>query len=98
VKITFDPAKRAKTFEERGLDFADAPLVFAGKTINVEDWRQDYGETGIQTIGFLAGRMTMIVWTQDGAARRVISIRYCHAKEVRKIRRRFPLAFDDETG
>jgi uncharacterized protein len=31
MKITFDPAKRAITLSDRGLDFADAAEVFAGK-------------------------------------------------------------------
>jgi uncharacterized DUF497 family protein len=68
VTITCDPAKRAKTPEDRGLDFTDAAPVFAGETLNAEDRRRDYGETRIQTIGFLVGRMVMIVWTPRGAS------------------------------
>ena len=49
------------------------------------------------TAGFLAGRVVLIAWTQRGTSRRVISMRYCHAKEVRKFRRLFPEAFGDET-
>jgi uncharacterized DUF497 family protein len=30
MRITYDPAKRQKTLDERGLDFEDAPAVFAG--------------------------------------------------------------------
>jgi uncharacterized protein len=86
VEITFDPAKRAKTIDDRGLDFAEAPFVFAGETLNVEDRRQDYGETRIRTIGVLRGRMVMIVWTPRGDARHIISMRYCHAKEERRWR------------
>jgi hypothetical protein len=37
VRITFAPAKRAKTLADRGLDFADAALVFAGVTLEIED-------------------------------------------------------------
>jgi len=44
MKITYDPAKRQKTLEERGLDFEDAPLVFAGKHFTCEDDRKDYGK------------------------------------------------------
>jgi len=40
MRITFDPAKRDKTLAERGLDFADAALVFAGITLEVEDTRK----------------------------------------------------------
>jgi uncharacterized DUF497 family protein len=52
VKITFDPAKRQAALRERGLNFADALIVFAGPTITVRDTRRDYGETRFQTVGF----------------------------------------------
>jgi uncharacterized protein len=89
VKITFDPAKRAKTFAGRGLDFVDAALVFEGETLNAEDRRQDYGETRMQTVGFLDGRMVMIVWTPRHGARHIISMRKCNAKEQARHRQRF---------
>ena len=44
MDISFDPAKPDKTLTERGLDFADAGLVFAGVTATVQDMRRDYGE------------------------------------------------------
>jgi uncharacterized protein len=44
MAITFDPAKRDKTLEERGLDFADAAQVFAGDVLTEIDERFDYGE------------------------------------------------------
>ena len=61
MKITFDPVKRAATLQHRSLDFADASLVFAGPVLEIADNRQDYGEPRIQTIGYLAGRMVMVV-------------------------------------
>jgi uncharacterized protein len=66
VKITFNPAKREAALDNRGLNFADASIVFAGMTITVQDMRRDYGETRFQTVGFLADRMVMIVWTPRG--------------------------------
>jgi uncharacterized protein len=89
VKITFDPRKRAKTLRERGLDFADAAEVFAGETASEEDRRWDYGERRFRTVGLLAGRMVMIVWTPRGDGRRIISMRYCHAAEKRRWRAAF---------
>jgi uncharacterized DUF497 family protein len=41
MRITFDETKRQKTLSERGLDFVDAILVFAGVTLEVEDQRRD---------------------------------------------------------
>jgi uncharacterized DUF497 family protein len=86
VRITFDRAKRDQTLRDRGLDFGDARHVFAGVTLNVEDRRNYYGEVRIQTIGYLVGRMVMIVWTPRGRARRVISMRKCNAKEQNRYR------------
>jgi uncharacterized DUF497 family protein len=44
--------------DERGLDFEDAPVVFSGLTFEVEDIRQDYGETRMICFGYLA-----VVWS-----------------------------------
>lgn len=88
VEITCDPAKRARTLEERGLDFFDAAIVFAGPTVTVEDDRLDYGEKRYQTYGLLAGRIVMVVWTPRGEAHHVISMRHCHEREARQVRER----------
>jgi uncharacterized DUF497 family protein len=69
VTVTFDPSKRAATLTERGLDFEDAALVFAGTTFEVEDDRQDYGEKRIVCFGVLRGRMVAIGYMPRGAYR-----------------------------
>jgi uncharacterized DUF497 family protein len=90
MRITFDRAKREQTLREREIDFRDARRVFAGRTLDVEDRRHDYGETRMQTIGYLAGRMMMVVWTPRGkATRRIISMRKCNAKEQRRYLQQF---------
>ncbi len=90
MTITFDQRKRDRTLEERGLDFAvDAAKVFAGRHADFEA-TGDYGERRTISAGWCDGRMVMMVWTQRGAARHIISMRYCHAKETRKILRAFP--------
>lgn len=33
MEIEFDPLKRQRTLDERGLDFADAPQIFEGRTL-----------------------------------------------------------------
>ena len=88
VKITYDPAKREATLRERGLDFADVQHVFAGKTYTKEDLRLDYGETRFQTVGFLGGRMVMVVWTPRHGGRHVISMRKCNDREQEAHRQR----------
>lgn len=86
MKISCDPGKRDVTLRERGLDFFDAAHVFGGPTLTLEDDRFDYGETRYQSYGLLGDRVVMVVWTPRGDARHVISMRYCHDKEARKVR------------
>lgn len=86
MQITYDPEKRALTLKHRGLDFAHAGLIFAGRTMTVEDDRQDYGEVRYQTIGRLKRFIVMVVWTERGEARRIISMRKCDAEERQNYR------------
>jgi uncharacterized DUF497 family protein len=80
-KITFDPAKRERTLRERGLDFAEAALVFDGSTIDDPDERRDYGELRMITVGHLRGRMVVVGWTPRGEARHVFSMRKANERE-----------------
>ena len=69
--ITYDPGKRARTLEERGLDFEDAPLVFAGPNVEFEDTRQDDGEIRMLCYGKLEGRLVVVGYTPRGADRHI---------------------------
>jgi uncharacterized DUF497 family protein len=88
MEITFDPRKRDLTLRHRGLDLARADEVFAERTATINDERFDYGETRFITAGHLDGRVVVMVWTQRGEARHIISMRHCHAKEEEIWRRR----------
>lgn len=86
MKIIFTPTKRDRTLSERGLDFADAAKVFAGRVATREDTRFAYGETRYITAGRLEGRFVVVVWTPRGDARHIISMRYGHAEEEENYR------------
>jgi uncharacterized DUF497 family protein len=81
MRISFDPAKRAETLRLRGLDFADARVVFEGPTFTFPDERYDYPEERYVTAGLLADRMVIVVWTPIDDGRRVISMRKANARE-----------------
>ena len=81
MPIEFSTAKRNATLEVRGLDMARAHEVFAGSTLTVEDDRQNYGEDRFITIGFLDGRMVILVWTPRSGTRRIISMRKANERE-----------------
>ena len=66
---------------ERGLDFARAGEIFAGRHFTAEDAREDYSEPRFITLGKLDGRMVVMVWTPRGEARRIISMRKANERE-----------------
>jgi uncharacterized DUF497 family protein len=84
MEITYDAGKRAITLERRGLDFEDAVHVFAGPAVDLEDDREDYGETRWLTFGLLNERMVVVVWTRRGEARHVISMRKANERERKR--------------
>lgn len=88
MKITFDPTKRDRTLEERGLDFAHAARMFAGDHLTAPDERRDYGEPRFVSVGRLAGRMVIVVWTPRDDARHVISMRKANEREQRRFENR----------
>lgn len=78
---SWDEAKRQLTLAKRGLDFADAVLVFDGLVYTFADERRDYGEPRFITVGWLRERFVVIAWTPREDGRRIISMRYGHADE-----------------
>ena len=85
MRISFDPAKRAKTLAERGLDFADAALIFAGVTVEIEDTRRNYGEKRIICYGLLEGHVVVVGYAPRGADRHVFSMRKANEREKARI-------------
>ena len=83
--ITSDPLKRERALAERGLDFADAEIVFEGVTLEIEDTRKEHGEQRIICFGLLAGRMVVIGYTPRGTDRHVFSMRKANEREKARI-------------
>jgi uncharacterized protein len=82
MELTWDEAKRQKTFNERGLDFADCLVVFDGPTYTFPDERKPYGEERFVVVGHLKNRMVVIVYTPRGEnVRHIISMRKANERE-----------------
>lgn len=84
MRIEYDSSKRDATLKHRGLDFEDAPKIFSGRHFQMEDDREDYGETRWIAVGRLRRAIVIVVWTPRGDARRIISMRKCNARERKK--------------
>ncbi len=85
MRITYDPAKRERTLQDRGLDFEDAREVFRGLTVEVEDLRKDYGESRIICFGILQGRLVVVGYTPRGSSRHIFSMRKANGREKARL-------------
>lgn len=84
MKLRYDPAKSERNVQERGLSFERA-REFDFETAKFwEDDRQDYPETRYVALGYLDGRLHVLVFceTEDGI--RVISFRKANDREGKK--------------
>jgi uncharacterized DUF497 family protein len=83
VAITFDPAKNARNLRERGLSFERVEdFDFETAAFKIDD-RRDYGEVRVRAVGFLDGKLHVLVFTERGEDLRVISLRRANRAEVR---------------
>jgi len=89
MRITFDPEKREETLRDRRVDFADAVVVFEGPVFTFPDERFDYPEQRYITVGLLAERMVIVVWTPTEDGRRITSMRKANAREQARYLDRF---------
>lgn len=84
TEIEFDEQKRNQTLSSRNLDFARAGEVFSRTIHAFEDLRMSYGEQRFITLGFLDGRLTVVVWTVRGTKRRIVSMRKANEREIKE--------------
>jgi uncharacterized DUF497 family protein len=69
--------------------FEGAAEVFRGDTLDFPDDRRDYGELRMPAVSHLRGRMVIVIWTQRGNARHVISTGKANAREKARFGKRF---------
>ena len=79
----WDEFKRRQTLQARRLDFAEAMVLFDGRSIMTTVARSDI-EVRFLTVGLLDdGKPYSVVWTQRGEAKRIISFRRASDDEER---------------
>lgn len=69
----WDESKRISNFEDHGVDFKDATLIFEGPVLEAEDKRNDYGEPRYRALGRVGDDIFMVAFTWRGEVRRIIS-------------------------
>ncbi len=81
MAIIFDPKKNAKNIAERGLSFQLAEQLEWHTADVKKDTRKDYGETRLQVLACLDGRLYAVMVTPRDTDLRVISFRKANKKE-----------------
>lgn len=82
IRFRWAEAKRRLNLHLHGLDLADAPLVFGGPTLTVEDARFEYPERRFITVGLLDGKVVLVAHTEDEHEIRIISFRNATRREA----------------
>jgi hypothetical protein len=75
MNFIWDEAKNRKNIQKHGLDFRDAPGVFDGNIITLEDDRFEYEEPRFNTLGIFQEFVVVITHTELKEPTRIISMR-----------------------
>ena len=70
-----------RNFLARGFGFDFAALIFSGSVLESPDARKDYGEFRFRAIGEADGFVLVVIYTDRGDVRRIISARLANRKE-----------------
>jgi hypothetical protein len=81
MMFEWDDEKSSQRVESDGFGFDFAALIFDGPTIEWPDERRNYGEQRVIALGEASGLMLVVVYTDRGEVRRIISARPANKKE-----------------
>jgi len=83
MRYTWDEAKNAANRRKHAIAFADAALIFDGDILEWPHERFDYGEERWIAIGVTQGAEILVVYTEEGDGRRILSARPATKRERR---------------
>jgi len=90
MAMTYDPAKRRSNKRKHKIDLAECEAVFDAPMLTREDASQGYGEQRLVSLGWLQGRVVVLVWTDGEDGPRLISCREANAHEQEAYFREYP--------
>jgi uncharacterized protein len=80
----WDEGKRAASFRDHGVDFADAFRFDWETAVVTIDDRGDYNELREMAFGFIGVRLHAMAFTRRGGNIRIISLRKANRTEMRR--------------
>jgi uncharacterized protein len=86
MRFEWDDEKRLANVEKHGVDFNDAPKLFSGLFLTLEDTRQNYGEQRFIALGHVEKRLMVIAFTKRNGVVRIISMRKANEREQKKFK------------
>ncbi len=88
MRFEWDQIKKLANVRKHGLSFSDAHRLFASPMLVEEDDREAYGERRWLGIGFLNGRIVVLIWTEpDEETIRIVSMRKAQSHERKRYER-----------
>jgi uncharacterized DUF497 family protein len=88
--MTYDPAKRRSNKRKHKIDLAECEVAFDAPMLTREDASQGYGEQRLVSLGWLKGRVVVLVWTDREDGPRLISCREAKPHEQEAYFREYP--------
>lgn len=85
MRIDFDPLKDAINQRKHGVSLAFGAEVLADQNrVDVADVRFDYGEDRVISLGCVAGRIWVCIFTLRDTTVRMISVRKANDRETQR--------------
>lgn len=84
--MTYDPPKRKKNLRKHAIDLAECEPMFDAPMLT----REAYGEQRLMSLGWLSGRVVVLVWTDREDGPRMISCREAEPHEQEAYFRAYP--------
>ncbi len=83
MEFDWDPAKHERNQRERGFGFDYAARIFLGPTVELIDYRSEYGEQRVRAIGEIDGRAFVVIFTDRGPVRWIITAWKASGKDLK---------------
>ncbi|OGS95934.1 MAG: hypothetical protein A2Y51_00630 [Gallionellales bacterium RIFCSPLOWO2_02_60_31] len=82
--MSYDETKRQTNLDKHGIDLALCEQIFDAPMLTREDGRMVYGEQRLQSLGWLNGRVVVMVWVDRATGVHFISCREGEKHETQR--------------
>ena len=88
MKFEWNEEKNRLNIRKHGLDFADAEEIFESPILISKDDRKNYGENRFVGMGYIKGRVMVLIFTKrEPNIIRIISLRKANKREQTKFKK-----------